>query len=66
MNDLPVDRPGIRTTEFWLALIVAIGGMAAATWSTNPVAQVAGMISAALSSMGYGISRASSKKAGAL
>jgi hypothetical protein len=27
-------RPGLKTTEFWLAMIVAIGGAVAAIYST--------------------------------
>jgi hypothetical protein len=56
-------KPGLQTTEFWLALIVAVGGMLATAYSPQPWAQVAGIISAALASMGYGFVRAQVKAA---
>ncbi len=51
-------RPGIRTTEFWLALIVVLGGELSAAYSSQPWAQVVGHVAAALSALGYGFSRA--------
>lgn len=58
----PAERPGIKTTEFWLAVFVVVGGALAAQFSTNPIAQTIGMIAAALGSAGYGFSRAMVKR----
>ena len=55
-------KSGIRTTEFWLALVVALLGGLASIYATAEWARVAGILAAALSSMGYGISRAVVKK----
>lgn len=54
-------RPGIRTTEFWLALAVAVFGGLAALYANEPWAQVAGILAAALTSLGYGMTRAKAK-----
>ena len=54
-------RPGILTTEFWLALIVTLLGALAAVYA-EPWAQVAGLVAAALAAAGYGFSRASVKR----
>lgn len=53
----PAERPGIKTTEFWLALAVALGGLLAAHYAEKDWAQIAGLVAAALASMGYGYSR---------
>lgn len=55
-------KAGIKTTEFWLALVVALLGGLASIYATAEWARVAGILAAALSSMGYGISRAVVKK----
>lgn len=57
-------RPGIKTTEFWLALLVAILGGLSVAFATEDWAKVAGVIAAAISSVGYGISRAQIKTGG--
>lgn len=54
-------RSGIKTTEFYLALVVVILGALATLFEDNPYAQMAGALAAALASAGYGISRAKSK-----
>lgn len=56
------NRAGWRTSEFWLSILVVVGGAAAAIWSHNQVAQAAGMLASALSVIGYGNSRATVKK----
>lgn len=61
-----MDRPGINTTEFWLALIVAVAGALSSVYVEAEWAKVAGIIAAALASMGYGMSRAASKQAVAI
>lgn len=55
-------RPGLKTTEFWLAMIVTIGGMVASVYAEAQWAQVAGMVAAALAAAGYGFSRAGVKR----
>lgn len=61
VTDPPAVKLGLLTTEFWLAFIVAAGGMLATAYSSQPWAQVAGIISAALASLGYGLSRSQVK-----
>lgn len=56
-------KPGIHTTEFYLALLVVVLGALATLFEDNPYAQMAGALAAALASAGYGISRAKSKAA---
>lgn len=55
-------KPGIRTTEFWLALIVALLGAFASIYAEGDWAKVAGMVAAALASAGYGFARSSVKR----
>ena len=55
-------KPGILSTEFWLALIVVLGGLFAANYADQQWAQIAGMVSSALASLGYGVARANVKK----
>lgn len=62
MTDETIVRPGIRTTEFWLALLVTLLGGLSAAFAQAEWARVAGMIAAALSSAGYGFARASVKR----
>lgn len=50
-------KPGIRTTEFFLALIVTVGGALATVFAESEWAKVAGIITAMLSSAGYGFMR---------
>ena len=54
-------KPGIKTTEFWLALVVVTLGALAATFSEAQWAQAVGLVAAALTSAGYGMSRAKAK-----
>lgn len=54
-------KPGIKTTEFWLALIVTIGGAVAAVYTEAPWAKVLGLVASALASAGYSFSRAQVK-----
>lgn len=62
----PTTRPGIRTTEFLLALGVTVLGAVAAIYAESPAAQVAGMVGAALASAGYGLARSQVKRTGAV
>lgn len=58
-------KPGIKTTEFWLALIAMVLVALPSAFGENAPqwVQVAGIIGAALIAMGYGISRAVAKGA---
>ena len=51
-------KAGIKSTEFWLAVIVALTGALATVYADAEWAKVAGMVAAALASAGYGFSRA--------
>lgn len=55
-------RPGLRTTEFWLALIVTLGGAAAGIYAEAQWAQVVGILAATLVTAGYGFSRSGVKR----
>jgi len=55
-------KSGVRTTEFWLAAAVAIGGMLSSQYAEAEWAQVAGTISAALATAGYGFARSQVKR----
>ena len=56
-------KAGIKTTEFWLAMIVALAGALAVVYADAEWAKVAGMVSMALASAGYGFSRSQTKAA---
>lgn len=58
-------KPGIQTTEFWLALVVAIAGVITTTYAESPWAKIAGIVAAAGTAMGYGAQRAAVKNGGA-
>ena len=55
-------RPGLKTTEFWLALIVTLGGAVAGIYAEAQWAQVAGILAATLVTAGYGFTRAGVKR----
>ena len=57
-------RRGVATSEFWLSLTVVLGGAFAAYYSDREWAKVAGILAAALASMGYGASRGAAKAGG--
>lgn len=58
----PETKPGIKTTEFWLALLVVFGSSVAAVYPTSSAAQVAGIAAGTLAAAGYGFSRALVKR----
>lgn len=55
-------RSGIRTTEFLLALGVTVLGGIATIYAESDIAQVGGIVAAALASAGYGFSRMNVKR----
>lgn len=57
------NRPGYRTTEFWLALVVVIGSALQSVYATEPWAKAAGMVAGALAAAGYGFARSAVKAA---
>ena len=61
MNET-TSRAGIKTTEFWIALIVATLSGLAALYTEEQWAQVAGIVSMALTSAFYGKSREAVKR----
>lgn len=60
MNDKT--RPGLKTTEFWLALIVTVIGAIAGVYAETDIGRVAGLVAATLAAAGYGFSRAGVKR----
>lgn len=50
-------KPGILTTEFWLALAAHVGGFVAAFYSQTDIGQVAGFVLAVVAALGYTLSR---------
>jgi hypothetical protein len=56
-------KPGIKTSEFWLTLLVNVALATAAVIDDGPLFKVATVVSIALTTMGYGASRAVAKKA---
>jgi hypothetical protein len=55
-------KPGILTTEFWLALIIVIAGAFASQYAETPAGQIAGVAAGALVAAGYGFARSQVKK----
>ncbi len=59
-----MDKPGYKTTEFWLGLLSVVAGAVASSGiaTTNPIVQGAGLVVAVLSYLGYNKGRAEVKK----
>lgn len=56
-------KPGYKTTEFWLSLVVIIGNALMASGALGEsIEPVVAMIVSALVSVGYGVSRGMVKK----
>lgn len=62
MNDNTNTKPGLATTEFWLALIVTVVGAIAGVYADTDVGRVAGLVAATLAAAGYGFSRSNVKR----
>ena len=56
-------KPGIKTTEFWLALGVVVLGAIASVYTDSDWAKVAGTAASALAAAGYGFARTAAKAA---
>lgn len=65
------EKPGIKSTEFWVATAVAAVGVVAATGIIAPdqadtlsaaIVQLGGLIASVAASFGYSISRGAAKK----
>ena len=54
-------KPGWKTTEFLIALLVTAGVAVATVYEDQPWARMIGLVAAALTSAGYGLSRAIAK-----
>ena len=64
MDDQPV-KPGYKTTEFWLSALATVVGILLGSGvipETGATMQIIGFIAAALSALGYTVSRAIVKK----
>ncbi len=55
-------RAGIRTTEFWLALLAFVAINLAALYSDQPWAHLAAIVGDAIVAAGYGFARSSVKR----
>lgn len=57
-------KPGYKTTEFWLSLVAVLIGALAGSGivpESGPWAQVIGLVTAVLGSLGYTVSRGIAK-----
>jgi hypothetical protein len=59
-------KAGWKSSEFWLALVVIVGGAIASVYHSEPWAKVCGIIAAAIATGGYSISRGMAKTAAPL
>jgi len=55
-------KPGIQTTEFWMALVVAVLLAVGAAYTNNTAGMIAGAVASAFVAMGYGAKRTELKK----
>jgi hypothetical protein len=55
-------KPGIKTTEFWVAISVAFLGATALVFTDNPWAQVGGLFAASVGGGTYILSRGNVKR----
>lgn len=58
-----MNKPGLLTTEFWMAITVIALGAIASQYAESPIAQMGGQLAAALAAAGYGFSRSKVKGA---
>jgi hypothetical protein len=65
MSDEKEVKPGYKTTEFWLSTVAVLIGLAYGSGIISDGSQadkIVGFIAAALSSLGYSVSRGLAKK----
>jgi hypothetical protein len=65
LNAVTKNKPGYKTTEFWLSAIATLISLAFASGVVSEgsqVEKVVGFIAAALASLGYSVSRGIAKK----
>ncbi len=55
-------KPGIKTTEFYIALAVVVLGALPQVYDSSDIAQLGGLIAMALASAGYGFARSKAKE----
>ena len=55
-------KPGVKTSEFWLALAVTIAGAISAVYAEAEWAQALGIVASGLASAGYSFARAQVKR----
>jgi hypothetical protein len=56
-----MEKPGIRTTEFWLSIVVTVLGAVAAQGGDSVEVKVAGLVLAGLAAFGYAQARGKAK-----
>ncbi len=59
MSTTEAAKPGWKTSEFWLSVLTAVGGLAATAWQHTPW----GAVIAGVTSAGYSIARGIAKGA---
>ena len=60
-----MDKPGYKTTEFWLATLAVVVGVLMASGafeSGDSVAKALALVASVLASLGYSVSRGMAKK----
>lgn len=55
-------KPGIATSEFWLAFLATLLCGLSVAYATQPWAQAVGVVGCTLSTMGYGFARSIAKR----
>ncbi len=56
-----MNKPGLQTSEFYMAMAVVLLGALASVYADAEWAKAAGMVAAALASAGYGFARSKVK-----
>ncbi len=57
-----MNKPGLKTSEFYMAMAVVLLGALASVYADAEWAKAAGMVAAALASAGYGFARSKVKQ----
>jgi len=56
-----MNKPGIKSTEFWLSMIGMIGGMLLSVFPENPYTKIAGILLSSISGGSYTLGRSYAK-----